>query len=119
MQSYENVLSPIQIGPMRLSNRVSFTPVWPGFATADGHVNRELMEWVRHIVKGGVACINIGCGAVNRFLPKEIAHLIRMGDESVINEMSMLCDLVRMYRCKIGMELFAINISGESFETRD
>ena len=40
--NYEHVLSPIKIGPMTLKNRVSFTPVWPSFATADGHVNREL-----------------------------------------------------------------------------
>lgn len=119
MKSYEHVLSPIQIGPMKLKNRVSFSPVWPSFATADGHVNRELMEWVRAIVKGGVSCINIGCGLVNHFVPKEIAHLLRLGEESVVNEMSMLCDLVHLYNCKIGMELFAINISGESFETRD
>lgn len=49
--NYEHVLSPIKIGPMTLKNRVSFTPVWPSFATADGHVNRELIEWVRDIVK--------------------------------------------------------------------
>ena len=36
--NYEHVLSPIKIGPMTLKNRVSFTPVWPSFATADGHV---------------------------------------------------------------------------------
>ena len=66
---YEHVLQPIQIGPMKLKNRVSFTPVWPSFATGDGHVNRELMEWVRDIVKGGAACINIGCGCVNRNIP--------------------------------------------------
>ena len=116
---YRNVLQPIQIGPMKLKNRVSFTPVWPSFATADGHVNRELMEWTRHLVKGGCACINIGCGTVNRFLPKEVAHLLRMGDESVVNELSMLCDLVHMYNCKIGMELFAINLEAGSFEDRD
>ena len=55
--NYEHVLSPIKIGPMTLKNRVSFTPVWPSFATADGHVNRELIEWVRDIVKGGAACM--------------------------------------------------------------
>jgi 2-enoate reductase len=116
---YEYVLQPIQIGPMRLKNRVSFTPVWPSFATADGHVNRELMEWTRDLVRGGCACINIGCGTVNRNLPKEIAHLLRMGDESVVNELSMLCDLVHMYNSKIGMELFAINMAAGSFENRD
>ena len=42
--NYEHVLSPIKIGPMTLKNRVSFTPVWPSFATADGHVNRELIS---------------------------------------------------------------------------
>ena len=114
---YEYVLQPIQI--MRLKNRVSFTPVWPSFATADGHVNRELMEWTRDLVRGGCACINIGCGTVNRNLPKEVAHLLRMGDESVVNELSMLCDLVHMYNSKIGMELFAINLMGGSFENRD
>lgn len=55
--NYEHVLSPIKIGPMTLKNRVSFTPVWPSFATADGHVNRELIEWVRDIVKGGAAVL--------------------------------------------------------------
>lgn len=117
--NYRHVLQPIQIGPMRLKNRVSFTPVWPSFATAGGHVNRELMEWTRDIIKGGCACINIGCGTVNRFLPKEITHLLRMGEEPVVNGLSMLCDLVHMYNCKIGIELFAINLEAGNFENRD
>ncbi|MDC7126565.1 MAG: FAD-dependent oxidoreductase [Spirochaetales bacterium] len=116
---YSHVLQPIQIGPMKLKNRVTFTPVWPSFATADGHVNRELMEWTRDIIKGGCACINIGCGAVNKNLPPFVSHLLRMGEESIVNEMSMLCDLVHMYNSKIGMELFAINIEGGAFEDRD
>lgn len=116
---YEHVLSPIQIGPMKLKNRVSFTPVWPSFATSDGRVNRELMEWVRDIVKGGVGCINIGCGCVNRNLPPFVTHLLRMSEEGTVNEMTMLSDLVHMYQCKIGIELFAINMYGGSFETRD
>lgn len=106
---YEHVLQPIQIGPMKLKNRVSFTPVWPSFATGDGHVNRELMEWVRDIVKGGVACINIGCGCVNRNIPPVVTHLLRMSEETVVNEMMSLTDLAHMYQAKIGIELFAIN----------
>jgi len=116
---YKHVLNPIQIGPMKLKNRVSFTPVWPSFATADGHVNQALIEWVRGIVKGGCACINIGCGTVNRDLPTFITHLLRMGEESVVNELSMLCDMTHMYNCKIGMELFAINLEAGGFENRD
>lgn len=116
---YEHVLQPIQIGPMKLKNRVSFTPVWPSFATGDGHVNRELMEWVRDIVKGGVACINIGCGCVNRNIPPVVTHLLRMSEESVVNEMMSLTDLAHMYQAKIGIELFAINFYAGSFEKRD
>ncbi|WP_281714375.1 FAD-dependent oxidoreductase [Allobaculum stercoricanis] len=117
--NYEHVMSPIQIGPMKLKNRVSFTPVWPSFATDNGRVNRELIEWVRDIVKGGVGCINIGCGCVNRNLPPFVTHLLRMSEEGVVNEMTILSDLVHMYNCKIGIELFAINMYGGSFETRD
>ena len=116
---YKHVLAPIQIGPMKLKNRVSFTPVWPSFATADGHVNQALIEWVRGIVEGGCSCINIGCGTVNRNLPAFITHLLRMGEESVVNELSMLCDMTHMYDCKIGMELFAINLDAGGFENRD
>ena len=116
---YEHVFSPIQIGPMKLKNRISFTPVWPSFATADGRVNRELMEWVRDIIKGGVGCINIGCGCVNRNLPPFVTHLLRMSEEGTVNEMTMLSDLVHMYGAKIGIELFAINMYAGSFENRD
>ena len=116
---YEYVMSPIQIGPMKLKNRVSFTPVWPSFASDNGRVNRELMEWVRDIVKGGVGIINIGCGCVNRNLPPFVSHLLRMSEEGVVNEMTILSDLVHMYNCKIGIELFAINMYAGSFETRD
>ena len=116
---YEHVLQPIQIGPMKLKNRVSFTPVWPSFATGDGHVNRELMEWVRDIVKGGAACINIGCGCVNRNIPPVVTHLLRMSEETVVNEMMSLTDLAHMYQAKIGIELFAINFYAGSFEKRD
>lgn len=119
MKKYEHVLSPIQIGPMRLKNRVSFSPVWPSFATGDGHVNRELMEWVRDIVKGGVACINIGCGCVNRNIPPVVSHLLRMSEETVVNEMIMLTDLAHMYHAAIGMELFALNFYAGSFAERD
>jgi 2,4-dienoyl-CoA reductase-like NADH-dependent reductase (Old Yellow Enzyme family)/NADPH-dependent 2,4-dienoyl-CoA reductase/sulfur reductase-like enzyme len=116
---YKHVLAPIKIGPMKLKNRVSFTPVWPSFATADGHVNQALIEWVRGIIEGGCGCINIGCGTVNRNLPAFITHLLRMGEESVVNELSMLCDMTHMYDCKIGMELFAINLEAGGFEHRD
>lgn len=116
---YKHVLKPIQIGPMKLKNRVSFSPVWPSFATADGHVNQALIEWVRGIVSGGCACINIGCGTVNRDLPAYITHLLRLGEESVVNELSMLCDMTHMYNCKIGMELFAISLEAGGFENRD
>jgi 2,4-dienoyl-CoA reductase-like NADH-dependent reductase (Old Yellow Enzyme family) len=116
---YKHVLEPIQIGPMKLKNRVSFTPVWPSFATADGQVNQALVEWVTGIVSGGCACINIGCGTVNRDLPAFIKHLLRMGEESVVNELSMLCDMTHMYNCKIGMELFAISLEAGGFDNRD
>ncbi len=119
MGQYEHVLSPIQIGPMELKNRVAFTPVWPSFATGDGHVNRELIEWVRHIVKGGAACINIGCGCVNRNIPPVVSHLIRLSEETTVNELVTLCDLAHMYGSKIGMELFALNFYAESFDKRD
>lgn len=119
MNNYKHVLSPIQIGPMYLKNRVSFSPVWPSFATCEGHVNRELMEWVRDLAAGGVACINIGCGIVNRDLPPYVTHLIRLADEGNVNELSQLVDLAHMYGANIGMELFAINLKFGDFENRD
>lgn len=117
--NYRHVLSPIQIGPMYLKNRVSFSPVWPSFATCEGHVNRELMEWIRDLAAGGAACINIGCGIVNRNLPPYVTHLIRLADEGNVNELSQAVDLAHMYGARIGIELFAINLKFGDFENRD
>lgn len=38
-------------------------------------------------------------------LPPFVTHLLRMSEESVVNEMTILSDLVHMYQCKIGIEL--------------
>ena len=119
MGNYDHVLSPIQIGPVRFKNRVSCSPMWPSFATGDGHANQELYEWVRDIVKGGAACVNIGCGCVNRDLPPFVTHLIRLAEEGTVNELMTLTDLAHMYNARIGMELFAINMNAGSFANRD
>ena len=93
----------------------------PDIAIVDLKVMASItkLEWVRDIVKGGVACINIGCGCVNRNIPPVVTHLLRMSEETVVNEMMSLTDLAHMYQAKIGIELFAINFYAGSFEKRD
>jgi hypothetical protein len=42
-----------------------------------------------------------------------------MGEESVVNELSMLCDMTHMYNYKIGMELFATSLEAGGFDNRN
>ena len=57
MSDYTNLLQPLQTKRTELKNRILFSPTYPFFSSADNHINRELVEWVRGLAAGGAAGI--------------------------------------------------------------
>ncbi len=62
---YPLVFSPINIGPVRLKNRISF-PTWQvNYANTDGTVSDKLLNFYNALADGGCGLIFTGCAVVS------------------------------------------------------
>ena len=59
-QRYPHVFSPIQIGPVRLKNRLGFAPMVCNKCTVDGTVTDSMVEFVYSQAATGVGYVTIG-----------------------------------------------------------
>ena len=57
---YPHVFSPIQIGPVRLKNRLGFAPMVCNKCTVDGTVTDSMVEFVYQQASTGVGYVTIG-----------------------------------------------------------
>lgn len=60
----EHILSPIQIGPVTLRNRMVVLPMCTNFATRQGSVTQQLLDYHEARAKGGYGLIDIEVAAV-------------------------------------------------------
>lgn len=117
MSDYTNLLQPLQTKRTELKNRILFSPTYPFFSSADNHINRELVEWVRGLAAGGAACVSVGTGSITP-IPYGL-HLPDLSNDSCINELVQMFDLIHAYDCKAGIELVPIGGETETFDERD
>ena len=117
MSDYQNLLQPLRTKRMELKNRILFSPTYPFFCTADNHINRELIEWVRGLAAGGAACVAVGTGSITP-IPYGIT-LPDLSNDSCINQLTQMFDTVHAYDCKAGIELVPIGGETETFDERD
>lgn len=54
---FEKLLEPIQIGPMKLRNRIVMPPMVTNYAAADGAVTERFKAYHQARAKGGVGLI--------------------------------------------------------------
>jgi 2-enoate reductase len=118
-RKYEHLFRPIQIGPMRLKNRITSAPL--GTFLADrGIAELSMAEWARPRARGGASLINIGTCITNRVLPPGPDYCISLGNDITINWLSRVVETIHAYDAKVGIELFPLHKEpAVNFDERD
>lgn len=102
---FKYLFSPIDIGPMRLRNRIVSTPHTPGFAKDHLYDERELYYQVEK-AKGGAAML---CTGVQVIDPRQAyimpSHFVPNIDDSVIPWYRRISDAVHEYGAKYVVQL--------------
>ena len=62
---FEMLLQPIEVGALRLKNRMGRSPMLSGMASADGEVTEQLIDHYVSAAKGGSAMIIVEVTAVD------------------------------------------------------
>lgn len=61
---FEALLTPIQIGPLRLAHRMVRSPMWTRTSSAEGEVTQQLLDYYENAAKGGPSMIIVEAIAV-------------------------------------------------------
>lgn len=102
---YDKIYEPIQIGPMKLKNRIEFTPMVSCHADADGRVTSELVEYIGMQARTGASLITIGDTVVDRSCGDGFMGALSMTRETDILGLSRLAEEAHKYGAKLSVEM--------------
>ena len=96
------LLQPIQVGNLKLKNRIMFPPLTTGYEERDGSIGARSLAFYERLAKGGTAFVVIGDVApVMTASPTP-----KLCDDRQIPTFKKLADALHQYDCKVALQLF-------------
>ncbi|MFH1032715.1 MAG: NADH:flavin oxidoreductase, partial [Chloroflexota bacterium] len=103
-QSFSHLMSPGQIGCMKLRNRIIMPPMIKNYATPDGFVTRQLIDHYAARAKGGAGLLIIEASYVHN-TGRCWRQGIAIDDDHCILGLANLVDAVKLWGSKIAIQL--------------
>ncbi|MBN1322205.1 MAG: FAD-dependent oxidoreductase [Thermoleophilia bacterium] len=104
--SYPNVFSPIQVGPVRLKNRIVFAPIVSAHAqSGTGEVTDGTVAFVAAQARGGVALVTLGSTPVDFERGRDFWTDISAVKDSDVPLLMRVSEAAHRYGAKISAEL--------------
>jgi 2,4-dienoyl-CoA reductase-like NADH-dependent reductase (Old Yellow Enzyme family) len=100
-----SVLSPFKFGNVEVKNRIEFGPASHMLASPDGYVTREMVAYYQNIARGGAGIVTIGESPINRGYAQAHQFQLNLGDDKVINGLSLIAEAVQRYGAKVSIEI--------------
>ena len=102
---YPHVFEPIQLGPIRLKNRIVGNPMMNGLSTTQGLVTPEMIAHMGARAKTGAGLIIIGDSAVDYDYGVTHYTPLDLGNEENLANFILLAEECHRWGAKIGVEL--------------
>lgn len=96
------IMTPLNIGDVKLPNRLVFAPMLTNYATEDGHVTQKLIDYYAERARGGVGLIVVeAAGVIDRKGP----YLLRIYKDDYVPGLRDLVDAVHREGSKICLQI--------------
>ena len=108
----EMLLSPIQIGPVRLKNRIIRSPMWSRTSGVEGEVTQQLLDMYEAAAKGGSAMIVVeAIGVDGRYVWPE--SQLRIDDAVFMPGLRRLVEVIHRNGCACEFQLHCAGAFGK------
>lgn len=101
---FEKILEPIQIGPMKVRNRIVMPPMVTNFAAADGSVTERFKAYHQTRAKGGVGLIIVEAAYVHPS-GKGFQNQLGIYKDELVPGLRNLTEAAHSYGAKIAVQL--------------
>lgn len=102
---YPHVFEPVNLGPVRLKNRLMFTPMVCCLSSADGEVTQEYVEFIGAQARTGAALVTIGATGVNEENAVDVPGELDITTDKKLGGLLRLSEEVHRYGAKLSIEL--------------
>lgn len=93
------------INSTKLKNRFIRSATQENMTDPDGHMTDKLFNLYRNLSSGGTAMIIMGCSSISRKQSNSKIKMLGIYNDSFIDELKKLTDMVHENKCKISMEI--------------
>ena len=101
---YDSLLAPIQIGRIKLKNRIIMPAIGTAFGDENGYVTRTLIDHLERRAQGGAALIIVEVTYVH-LNGRYFLHQLGISDDKFIPKMRELTDAVHKHGTRIALQL--------------
>ena len=106
LNNFPHVYQPIQVGNMRLKNRIQYSPIVTNHAGyISGEVTHQLLEFVSGQAKTGAGIVTIGSTPVNFREARDFFGCLSATKDEDPPGLTMLAEELHKYDCKLSAEL--------------
>ena len=105
MTRYQNLFQPIQVGPVRLKNRIVMPPMANNLCNADGTLSPASIAYYTERAKGGVGLIIVECSAVAFPRGLIVERQPNINSRNVMPDWRRLAESVHSYGAKIIVQI--------------
>ncbi len=102
---YEYLLSPVEIGSLRLRNRIAMAPMGVEIAGPDGMVDDNVAAYYEERARGGAGLIITGACAMAYPRGANSSHQLGISDDSFIPGLSRLAERVKSHGVAMAVQL--------------
>ena len=104
--NYPNVFRPLQVGPVKLKNRIQFSPVVSSHAHPEtGDVTEGLIAWVGAQARSGASLVTIGSTPVDFDRGRDFLGCLSVVKDSDVPQLIRLSEVAHRYNAKISAEI--------------
>ena len=102
---YQHLFQPLDIGPLKVKNRIVAAPTLPVLARPDGSPSRELIDFYEAKARGGAGVVTVGESAIDYEYAITHAGQINLGSDMMIPGLSLLAEAIKRHGAAASLEL--------------
>ncbi len=105
MAGMKAVFQPIQVGPLRVRNRIEVSPAEPMLCSRNGLVTPEFVDYTAQFARFGAGIVTVGDSAVTQAYAETQHYAINLADRFVVHGLVKVTDAIHRWGAIASIEL--------------
>ena len=105
MEKPTAIFQPLQVGPLRIRNRIEVSPAEPFLCTRDGLVTDEFADFTAQFARYGAGIVTVGDSPVTQAYADQNHYVVNLSDPMVVHGLTKVTDAVHRWGAVASIEL--------------